>query len=117
MVFSLSGTFSSGVLGKNLKSSKNTWQIVLLYATFHRPAMPSQYVLTDIADILFVKAQEYQLDLHPYDFYKFIHTFYIRSLWNTAYYFQDHNDKASYFTAMLKWLNKLKPLVQNWNAR
>ena len=65
----------------------------------------------------FMKAKEYKLDLHPYDFYEYIYPFSKESLMNFAYYFQDRNYSADYLNAMLNWIGKLKELVFEWNSR
>lgn len=65
----------------------------------------------------FMKAEEYGLDLHPYEFYKYVYPFSQQSLMNFAYYFQDHNYSADYINAMISWHGKLNELVADWNSR
>lgn len=65
----------------------------------------------------FTKADDYGLDLHPYEFYKYVYPFSQESLRNIAYYFQDHNYAADYTRAMVEWIGKLKQQVAQWNAR
>ena len=65
----------------------------------------------------FTMADEYGLDLHPYEFYQYVYPFSPESLRNIAYYFQDHNYAADYTAAMIEWIGKLKQQVGEWNAR
>jgi hypothetical protein len=65
----------------------------------------------------FMKADEYGLDLHPYEFYEYVYPFSKQSLMNFAYYFQDRNYAADYINAMISWLGKLNELMAEWNSR
>lgn len=65
----------------------------------------------------FMKAEEYGLDLHPYEFYDYVYPFSKESLMNFAYYFQDRNYGADYINAMLNWIGKLTQIVNDWHAR
>lgn len=63
----------------------------------------------------YVKAKEYELDLHPVDFYELIYPFSQDSLANMAYYFTDRNYRAKYFLTMLKWLGKVREKFEVWS--
>ena len=65
----------------------------------------------------FVKAEQYGLDLHPYDSYRLIYPFGEDVLANLAYYFMDHNADAEYFTDLVKWIGKIKDKVEMWYTR
>lgn len=65
----------------------------------------------------YTKAQEYELDLHPFDFYQFIYPFNGSSLANLAYYFVDRNFGATYMTAMLEWVGKIRENLAIWQTR
>lgn len=65
----------------------------------------------------FYKAKEYQLDLHPLDFYAMIYPFDKTDLQDLAYYFADQNIAAEYFTVMAKWIGKVRAKVAEWQAR
>jgi magnesium-protoporphyrin IX monomethyl ester (oxidative) cyclase len=65
----------------------------------------------------FVQADKYGLDLRPCDFYELIYPFGKEVVANIAYYFMDRNFRAEYFVAMVKWLNKVREKVQEWQAR
>jgi len=62
----------------------------------------------------YVKADEYGLDLKPYDFYSFIYPFPEESIRNLAYYFEDLNYSADYIRKMVAWADKLNAGVQEW---
>ena len=62
----------------------------------------------------FVKADEYGLNLKPYDFYSFIYPFPEDSIANLAYYFEDLNYSADYIRKMVAWADKLNAAVQDW---
>jgi radical SAM superfamily enzyme YgiQ (UPF0313 family) len=65
----------------------------------------------------FVKAKEYELDLHPVDFYELTYPFGKESLNNLAYYFADGNLRAKYFLTVLKWIGKVREKHSVWSAR
>ena len=65
----------------------------------------------------FVQAKQYQLDLAPVDYYKFIYPYAPDSLSNLAYYFMDRNTGARYFTSMVKWIGKVKEKFEPWNIQ
>jgi ribosomal peptide maturation radical SAM protein 1 len=62
----------------------------------------------------FVKADEYHLDLKPYDFYSFIYPFPEESIDNMAYYFEDLNYSAEYIRNTAAWTDKLNAAVEDW---
>ena len=67
----------------------------------------------------FLKADEYGLDLHPYDYYELIFPFSQEAMKNLACYFMDHNSTADYFVATAKRVYKISEKVQmrrsHWN--
>lgn len=63
----------------------------------------------------FVKAREYELDLHPLDYYELIYPFGEQSLANMAYYFKDRNLRAKYMLAAAKWVGKLRTKIEEWH--
>jgi len=65
----------------------------------------------------FVEAEQYGLDLRPYDFYGLVYPFREDALTNLAYYFMDNNFSAPYFTTMAKWIGKLREQVGPWQRR
>ena len=65
----------------------------------------------------FMQAKEYELDLHPYEFYEYVYPFSKESLRNLAYYFQDRNYSADYTNAMISWIGKIKQVIFEWNTR
>ena len=64
----------------------------------------------------FTKADEYGLDLHPYDYYELIFPFGPEVMKKLAYYFMDHNSTADYFVATAKWVQKIREKVQMWRG-
>jgi len=65
----------------------------------------------------FVQAKQYELDLHPLDYYSFIYPFNQESLGNLAYYFDDHNVRAPYRIKMSNWIAKMQNKVDYWKSR
>jgi magnesium-protoporphyrin IX monomethyl ester (oxidative) cyclase len=65
----------------------------------------------------FTQAKEYELDLHPFDFYQFIYPFNGDSLASLAYYFVDRNFGARYMTDMLEWVGKVREKINIWLTR
>lgn len=65
----------------------------------------------------FYKAQEYNLDLYPLDFYSMVYPFEPGDLRNLAYYFADRNIAAEYFTTLAKWVGKVRAKVAEWQSR
>ena len=65
----------------------------------------------------FVKAKEYELDLHPVDYYGLTYPFSKDSLANLAYFFSDHNTKAKYAETMISWLKRVRDKWSYWNKR
>lgn len=63
----------------------------------------------------FVQEKEYQLDLHPLDYYYYSYPFSETSLRNFAYYFADHR-LGSYFMAMVKWIDYVREKFAVWSA-
>lgn len=84
----------------------------------HLPPPTSVYpVRFDRYSPYFVKAKEYQLDLHPLDYYELAYPFDRKSISNMAYYFSDLNVGAPYSVMMLTWINKIREKVNLWVAR
>ncbi|HKS30096.1 MAG TPA: RiPP maturation radical SAM C-methyltransferase [Pyrinomonadaceae bacterium] len=65
----------------------------------------------------FVQAEQYGLDLHPFDFYTLTYPFSQESLANLAYYFVDRNVRAKYMTDLVRWISQLQEKVSVWHAR
>ncbi len=65
----------------------------------------------------FCHAEEYGLDLHPYDFYELTYPFGKEAAANIAYYFMDYNAKADYVLNLAEWLDKVKKCVELWRSR
>lgn len=64
----------------------------------------------------FVDAEEYGLELQPFDYYPLTYPFTEASLDEFAYYFTDHGP-ADYHHAAVRWQRRLAPLVETWRAR
>ena len=62
----------------------------------------------------FALAEEYGLDLEPFDFYAFTYPFRKESLANLAYSFTDHHFQADYIVQLANWLDKMNEKVQQW---
>ena len=65
----------------------------------------------------FMQARQYELDLHPMDYYQLIYPFGEASLANLAYYFTDRNYRAPYLKSMSKWVSKIREKVDLWLAQ
>jgi ribosomal peptide maturation radical SAM protein 1 len=63
----------------------------------------------------FMKAQEYELDLHPLDYYSLIYPFPEEALDNLAYYFADIRE-SEYAQTMAKWVGRIRERVNRWVA-
>jgi magnesium-protoporphyrin IX monomethyl ester (oxidative) cyclase len=64
----------------------------------------------------FDKAEEYRLELRPFDFYELIYPFDAKAISNLAYYFSD-DSMSDYQLAMLEWIDVLKQKITAWRAR
>lgn len=62
----------------------------------------------------FMHADEYNLDLHPFDFYRLVYPFDEDALYDLAYYFMDHNFSAEYFGEMMAWINQINAKITLW---
>lgn len=62
----------------------------------------------------FNEAEDYGLNLVPYEFYSQIYPFSEESIRNLAYYFQDSNYTAEYAVEMWKWITPLTGAVYEW---
>jgi hypothetical protein len=62
----------------------------------------------------YIQAKEYELDLHPTDFYEMVYPFRKESIENIAYFFRDNNFAAEYFQVMVQWYTELQRMVEMW---
>lgn len=65
----------------------------------------------------FHRADEYGLNLKPFDFYQLVYPFDRESLANLAYYFVDDNFDAEYQVGMVRWIGEIRALIEEWKAR
>ncbi len=65
----------------------------------------------------FTQAEEYGLDLSPYDYYRFVLPFGEESLHEIAYHFEDRNYSSEYMSAMVAWQQKLNQAMLQWQQR
>ena len=65
----------------------------------------------------FMKSDDYQLDLQPYEFYGEVYPFDEASRKNMAYYFQDRNYNAAYSRKMARFIDPLRREVNHWQER
>ena len=61
----------------------------------------------------FTKRSEYNLDLHPMDFYSFVYPLNTEDLGELAYFFQDHNI-SSYAVNAARWFRPLSESIKQW---
>lgn len=61
----------------------------------------------------FTRRSEYNLDLHPMDFYSFAYPFSADALAELAYFFQDHNI-SSYAVNAAMWFRPLNESIKQW---
>jgi hypothetical protein len=97
------------VYQKYLKDLPLLWHLVPPSGVF-----PVRY---DRFSPYFVQAEQYGLDLHPFDFYTLTYPFSRESLSNLAYYFVDRNVNAKYMTDMIRWIGRLQEQIVLWRAR
>lgn len=64
----------------------------------------------------FVKAEEYRLELKPYDFYEMVYPFDARDLNDLAYFFFDQNADAPHVRVAAKWIKRLQGRVAHWRS-
>ncbi|HKS30087.1 MAG TPA: RiPP maturation radical SAM C-methyltransferase [Pyrinomonadaceae bacterium] len=64
----------------------------------------------------FTQAEQYGLQLRPYDYYTLTYPFGKESLSNLAYHFVDGNPAAPYVQLLVKWIVKLRDLVIHWKS-
>jgi ribosomal peptide maturation radical SAM protein 1 len=81
------------------------------------PPTAAFHVRFDRYSPYFVQAREYNLDLHPSDFYSFIYPFPNETLHKIAYYFSDHNYSAPYIANVSAWSAKVQEQVDRWRER
>jgi len=65
----------------------------------------------------FTRAEQYGLDLSPYDFYRIVYPFPEESFRHVAYFFEDRNYSARYLKEMVAWQDKLNAAVRRWQER
>ncbi len=65
----------------------------------------------------FTRAEQYGLDLSPYDFYRIIYPFPEESFEHIAYFFEDRNYSSKYMAEMVAWQDKLNAAVRRWQER
>ncbi len=65
----------------------------------------------------FVRAKEYQLDLHPIDYYEMVYPFPAESIENIAYDFMDHNFSAQYMVDLAAWITPVRACLEHWHSR
>ncbi|MDI3288325.1 RiPP maturation radical SAM C-methyltransferase [Polyangium sp. 15x6] len=81
----------------------------------HLPSPTGTYpVRFDRFSPYFTQAEEYELDLHPFDFYELVYPFPQEDIFEMAYYFVDRNFEAEYFVDMVSWLDKVRARVDAW---
>jgi hypothetical protein len=64
----------------------------------------------------FVQAAEYELDLRPADYFRYIYPLEEDELYDLVYYFRDARLGAPYAVAAAKWLDPLREAVAGWRA-
>ena len=62
-------------------------------------------------------ANEYGLQLKPYDFYSMVYPFDEADLHDLAYFFADQNYGAAYIGLTAKWIKKLEAKIAQWQTR
>jgi ribosomal peptide maturation radical SAM protein 1 len=62
-----------------------------------------------------VRAVEYGLDLHPFDYYRFVYPFGEQSLHNLAYHFV-HRD-PQFYVPVARWQKRIQAVIDAWQAR
>jgi ribosomal peptide maturation radical SAM protein 1 len=65
----------------------------------------------------FKRADEYNLELRPMDFYSYVYPFSEKDIAEFAYYFVDTNVMAEYQLVMFESLDALTVLVNKWKSR
>ncbi|MBI4861023.1 MAG: RiPP maturation radical SAM protein 1 [Candidatus Riflebacteria bacterium] len=81
------------------------------------PPTGVQLLRFDRYSVYFNQQEEYGLKLLPYDFYRLTYPFQEETLANIAYYFVDSNPRSGYFTALTKWINRLRAAFEPWRLR
>ena len=64
----------------------------------------------------FRDADEFGLQLKPYDFYQMVYPFKEQELYDLAYFFMDHNYSAPHMKLSAKWIKKLEKHVDRWRC-
>lgn len=65
----------------------------------------------------FTLADEYGLELKPYDFYSLVYPFSEQDLGQLAYFFVDQNFRARYLELTARWIGKLRERIDYWHNR
>lgn len=64
----------------------------------------------------FNRSAEYNLDLHPMDFYSFVYPFDPADIADLAHFFQDKNVSSPYAVNVARWSPRLNDSVNQWRA-
>jgi ribosomal peptide maturation radical SAM protein 1 len=84
---------------------------------FHLPPPGGTFpVRFDRFSPYFTQSDEYGLALKPYDYYEMSYPFSKQVLMNFAYYFEDQNASAPYFTDVANWIAPLRSVVGKWRT-
>lgn len=94
-----------------------TYERVLPRLTHLPPPSDAFHVRFDRYSPYFMRPHEFELDLHPSDFYAFIYPFEEDVLRDMAYYFADRNYGADYIAAVSAWSARLRARVAAWRGR
>lgn len=65
----------------------------------------------------FYKADSYNLELKPLDFYSFVYPLEEEDMRDLAYYFYDNNFAADYFLVMAEWIERVNAEITKWRQR
>jgi ribosomal peptide maturation radical SAM protein 1 len=65
----------------------------------------------------YTMAEEYKLDLRPYDYYSMIYDLDQDAISKMAYFFLDHNFDAPYAVMMIQWLGRIREKTTAWLSR
>ncbi len=65
----------------------------------------------------FVRPQDWNLDLHPLDYYEMVYPFGPEAIANIAYDFEDHNFDAPYRQALARWMGRIQDRIRYWQRR
>src|SRR5436305_3990325 len=60
---------------------------------------------------------DWNLDLHPLDYYNLVYPFPEEAIANVAYDFEDHNYEAPYRQALARWMDRVRERIDYWQRR